>query len=72
MMKRKRRIYPSLEAGEWVQPIRKGYRMRCCDCGLVHIVDFHLLRYAGSRRGKIKFRLFRDNRATAAIRRRKR
>ena len=67
-MKRKRRIYESVKAGEWIQPTRKGYRLRCCDCGLVHIMDFYLLRYAGGARSKIKFRVFRDNRATAAIR----
>jgi hypothetical protein len=28
--------------GEWVRPILKGYRIRCCDCGLVHHIDFRL------------------------------
>lgn len=26
--------------GEWIRPPMKGYRMHCCDCGLVHRVDF--------------------------------
>jgi len=61
-----RRLYPSVAAGEWVQPIRHGYRMRCCDCGLVHRLQF---RIEGDR---VQFRAWRDNRATAAIRRKRR
>ena len=55
--------YDRPEAGEWVMPIRRGYKMACCDCGLVHKLDFRV------RKGKIEFRVFRDNRATAAMRR---
>lgn len=59
----KRRYYqPS--AGEWVQPIRRGYRLACCDCGLVHLVDFR------THKRRVQFRVFRANRETAAIRRR--
>ena len=36
--------YPSVAANEWVQPIRRGYRMMCCDCGLVHELDFRIRR----------------------------
>lgn len=61
------RKYPESEAGEWVQPIRRGYRFRCCDCGLVHILDFKLVPWGLGK--KILFRAFRDNRATAAVRR---
>lgn len=25
---------------EWVMPIPKGYLMKCCDCGLVHEMQF--------------------------------
>jgi hypothetical protein len=55
--------YDQPEAGEWVQPIRKGYKMACCDCGLVHSLDFRV------RRGRAQFRAFRNNRSTAMIRR---
>ncbi len=48
--------------GEWVQPLT-GYKMACCDCGLVHRMEFRGVR------GKIQFRAYRDNRATAARRR---
>ena len=49
--------------GEWVYPVRKGYKIQCCDCGLVHTFDFRL------RNGKIEYRVYRDNRATGQVRR---
>lgn len=61
MMATKR--YPKVAAGEWVQPCRKGYKMACCDCGLVHRMNFRL------HRGRIQMQAFRDERATAAKRR---
>jgi hypothetical protein len=24
----------------WVQPVMRGYLLACCDCGLVHRMDF--------------------------------
>lgn len=46
----------------WVTPVRKGYRMQCCDCGLVHAIDFRV------KDGKIQFRVERHFRATAGVR----
>jgi hypothetical protein len=63
------RKYPKVQAGEWVSPVRKGYRMACCDCGLVHKMDFALIAWRNGGK-KIIFRAYRDERATAAIRRR--
>lgn len=57
--------YDDVKAGQWVQPVRKDYKMACCDCGLVHVLDFRICR------GKIQFRAFRNNRSTAMIRRHK-
>jgi hypothetical protein len=34
--------YERPSAGQWVQPIRRGYRLACCDCGLVHRMDFRM------------------------------
>ena len=53
--------YDTPEEGEWVQPIRKGYKMMCCDCGLVHTLDFRIV---GDKRKFIHFRAFRDEEAT--------
>ena len=57
--------YEAQEDGwtEWIQPIRKGYKMCCCDCGLVHQIDFRV------RKGKSQFRVRRDNRSTGQVRR---
>jgi len=55
--------YRAEKAGRRVYPIRRGYRMMCCDCGLVHEMDFRV------KDGRIEFRVFRDNRATGQARR---
>ena len=40
-------------AGEWVQPISRGYLLTCCDCGLVHSFDFRVVKN-GSRGATIQ------------------
>ncbi len=55
--------YERPKAGEWVQPVRSGYKMACCDCGLVHNMDFRI------KEGRAQFRVFRNNRSTALMRR---
>lgn len=62
----------------WQFPRHRSYRLGCCDCGLVHEIDFRvsaasvitpegkpLLR----KRGHVAFRVARDNRSTAMLRR---
>jgi hypothetical protein len=56
--------------GEWIKPRMRGYRLACCGCGLVHVVDFVVAKYRGKH--IVLFRAFRDERATAAKRRVKR
>lgn len=51
------------ESGEWVQPIRRGYKLACCDCGLVHRLDFRI------HKGRTQFRAFRNERSTGQMRR---
>jgi hypothetical protein len=29
--------------GEWLQPVLRGYRVKCCDCSLVHVLDFRIV-----------------------------
>ncbi len=55
--------YEKPEEGEWVQPIENGYKMACCDCGLVHTMNFRV------HKGRAQFQVFRNNRSTAAMRR---
>ncbi len=55
--------YDEPEENEWVRPTQQDYRMMCCDCGLVHHVDFRIVE------GKAQFRARRNNRATGQARR---
>ena len=32
----------NIQDGEWVAPQMSGYRMECCRCGLVHVLDFRV------------------------------
>jgi hypothetical protein len=29
---------------DWIKPIMKGYRIACCDCGLVHNMEFKVIK----------------------------
>ncbi len=48
---------------DWIQPVRRGYKMCCCDCGLVHDMDFRITNK------RAQFRVARNNRSTALVRR---
>jgi hypothetical protein len=60
----KRITYPVIKYGEWTRPRLRNFREQCCDCGLIHRLDFRIVD------GRIEFRTRRDDRATAAARRR--
>jgi hypothetical protein len=49
----------------WVQPVRRGYMMACCDCGLVHEMSFRVVN------GRVQFRARRAPKYTARERRRR-
>lgn len=51
--------YKHISEGEWVQPKRKKYLMKCCDCGLVHRLVFRLVKWGNGH--KIQFQAFRHN-----------
>jgi len=59
--------YEQVEDGERVHPIRKGFRMECCDCGLVHRINFYLNKVGKQR--EISFQIWRDEQATGQVRR---
>lgn len=78
--------YFPVKNGERVTPVMKGYRMACCDCGLVHVIDFDVTRVvesANQRAGyfnakptkpgafRVGLTAYRDERKTAAHRREK-
>lgn len=59
--------YVQVMNGEWIEPKpQSGHKMRCCDCSLIHTMDFRVVN------GRAQFRPRRDNRATANARRAKR
>ena len=37
-------VYEEEKEGEWIQPRRRHYYMKCCKCGLVHTVDLRLVK----------------------------
>lgn len=46
-------VFKQVKPGDWQQPIPRGYLMQCCDCGLVHRVDFRVIKVnRGTRKGK--------------------
>ena len=69
---------------EWELPEMEGYRLGCCDCGLVHNVDFKVVRATKIPSGeheceelddkmlRVLMRARRNNRSTAQIRRHER
>lgn len=52
--------FKRVESGEWVRPVMRNYKMRCCQCGLVHVIDFKVIRWG--RGHKVLFRAFRSRR----------
>lgn len=69
----------------WVPPKMRGYKMACCDCSLVHELEFRvvrvlknfrdgsrLVRPVSARKYRVEFRARRAERATAAMRGKKR
>lgn len=56
------------EWSEWVHPL-PGYRFACCECGLVHEMQFDVGEGSNGEKGVVIFRARRHNRATSATRR---
>ena len=55
--------YGYTEEEEWEYPVQTNFKLACCDCGLVHTMDFRVVD------GEVEFKVKRDNRATGQIRR---
>jgi len=56
--------YYHVSDGEWITVPKRGYKEQCCDCGLVHKLNFRV-----NAKGAIEIQTSRDERATAAVRR---
>jgi hypothetical protein len=61
------RRYTRVRDGQWVHPKRRGYKLMCCDCGLVHRVNFKI--ETKGERSFLSFQAFRDTKATKLSRR---
>lgn len=68
----------------WVPPLHKGYKLACCDCGLVHNMEFRVVKVTKTMRDgswtydlvrgqkyRVMFRAKRNKRSTSQIRRHK-
>lgn len=76
--------YPQPRDGEIVVPIMDGYKMACCDCGMVHRLEFGIVATKETTAGRftlhkprtkqplrVTMQAYHDQRATAAMRRTK-
>ena len=61
---KKPKSYPDIHDGEWITVPKRGFKEQCCDCGLVHRLNFRIDQW-----GRIEVQAFREQRATAAVRR---
>lgn len=41
-MKKRKERKRYMEPGKWYKPPMKGFILGCCDCGLLHKVDFRI------------------------------
>lgn len=49
---------------DWIHPLDDRFKLACCDCGLVHNMEFRI-----DDLGRINFRATRNNRSTGQMRR---
>jgi hypothetical protein len=67
--------YKKVKEMEWQMPILKGYKMACCDCGLVHTINFKIIQEADQDKEvkgvRILMQASRNKRATGQMRRHK-
>lgn len=54
--------FKKAKAKKWIQPVKKGYLMACCDCCLVHRLDFRVVK------DRVQFRVDRAQGYTNKLR----
>lgn len=59
--------YKQANNGEWFDVPPEGVKFKCCGCGLVHLLDFEVVRV--SMGDHLRIRFIEDKRATAQCRR---
>ena len=56
--------YHQVIEGEWTPIVKRGHVNQCCECALVHVID-----YREREKGVLEMRVRVNRRATAAARR---
>ncbi len=60
----------------WEAPKTKSYRLQCCDCGLVHDIQFKVLvkggKHLDGRTCQVQIRFRRNEKSTLQVRRSRR
>jgi hypothetical protein len=59
--------YVTMDQGVWHEMYHRGQKLSCCDCNLVHELDFRVKRQGT--RNRLFMKVKRHERATAAKRR---
>lgn len=57
-----RKKFTQRKSGEWVQPRMKSYFLQCCDCNLIHRLNFRVV-IGSDGRAKVQMQAFRANRS---------
>ena len=63
MTSKKEEEFEQIYDGEWITPVKKGFKDQCCDCLLIHTMEFRI------KDGKVQFRCWREDKETAVARR---
>lgn len=53
--------FKKAKANKWEQPVMNGYLMKCCDCGLVHKVDFRIVYGKKEEDNRVQLRMTRHS-----------
>ena len=51
--------FKQVKSDHWEQPVLTGYLMKCCDCGLVHEVDFRIAYGKTEDKNRVQLRMKR-------------
>ena len=57
----KNKRFKKAKSNQWEQPVLNGYLMKCCDCGLVHEVDFRIAYGKTEDKNRVQLKMKRVN-----------
>jgi len=63
-VKKSKSKYYHISNGEWVVIPWRGFKEQCCDCSLIHRLNFRI-----TDKGELEMQTFRDGKATGGARR---